>query len=123
MTGGRTAPRLAMVLAAGVLCGIVLAGSAHAQDDPAALNAEVERLYQAGKVPEATEIAKRSLAIGEKLLGPDHPDVATSINNLAVLYKAQARHAEARSPLLMSKFSDSVRPIGVGAVVPDSNAY
>ncbi len=29
---------------------------------------------------------KRSLAINEKALGPDHPDVAVSLNNLAALY-------------------------------------
>ncbi len=32
---------------------------------------------------------------GEKALGPDHSDVATSLNNLAVLYDAQGRYAEA----------------------------
>ena len=28
-------------------------------------------------------------------MGPDHPDVATSLNNLAWLYHAQGRYAEA----------------------------
>ena len=31
----------------------------------------------------------------EKALGPDHPDVAQSLNNLADLYSAQGRHADA----------------------------
>jgi len=31
----------------------------------------------------------------KKALGPDHPDVATSINNLAELYDNQGRYAEA----------------------------
>ena len=31
----------------------------------------------------------------EKALGPDHPEVATSLNNLAVLYSAQGKYAEA----------------------------
>jgi tetratricopeptide (TPR) repeat protein len=31
----------------------------------------------------------------EKALGPEHPNVATSLNNLAALYKAQGRYAEA----------------------------
>ncbi len=31
----------------------------------------------------------------EKALGPEHPDVATSLNNLAELYNAQGRYAEA----------------------------
>jgi len=34
------------------------------------------------------------LAIREKALGPDHPDVATSLNNLAELYRLQGRFAE-----------------------------
>jgi tetratricopeptide (TPR) repeat protein len=35
------------------------------------------------------------LAINKKALGPDHPDVAGSLNNLAELYRAQGRYAEA----------------------------
>ncbi len=30
-----------------------------------------------------------------KALGPDHPDVATTLRNLAALYKAQGKYAEA----------------------------
>ena len=38
---------------------------------------------------------KRSLAIREKALGPDHPDVALSLNNLAGLYRVTKREKEA----------------------------
>ena len=38
---------------------------------------------------------KRSLAIFERVLGPDHPDVAQALNNLAELYRAQGRYADA----------------------------
>jgi hypothetical protein len=38
---------------------------------------------------------KRSLAIREKVLGPEHPNVASSLNNLADLCRAQGRHADA----------------------------
>ncbi len=38
---------------------------------------------------------KRALAIREEALGPAHPDVALSLNNLAGLYDAQGRYAEA----------------------------
>jgi CHAT domain-containing protein/tetratricopeptide (TPR) repeat protein len=68
---------------------------AYAEDDLVALNAEVQRLYFAGKYVEATAIAKRLLAIREKALGLDHPDVATSLNNLGELYRLQGRFAEA----------------------------
>ncbi|CAM9878567.1 unnamed protein product, partial [Laminaria digitata] len=38
-----------------------------------------------GDYTEAGPLYKRSLAIKEKALGPEHPSVATSINNLAEL--------------------------------------
>ncbi len=34
-------------------------------------------------------------AIREQQLGANHPDVATSLNNLAYLYKSQGRYGEA----------------------------
>ena len=39
--------------------------------------------------------AAGALATFEKALGPEHPDVATSLNNLASLYYAQGKYAEA----------------------------
>jgi len=39
---------------------------------------------------------ERALAIGEKLQGPEHPDTATSLNNLAVQLQAQGDLAGAR---------------------------
>ena len=44
----------------------------------------------------AEPLFKRSLAISEKALGPDHPYVATSLENLAKLYRSTNRDAEAR---------------------------
>jgi tetratricopeptide (TPR) repeat protein len=38
---------------------------------------------------------KRSLAIWEKALGPDHPNVALSLENLADLYRNTKRNNEA----------------------------
>ncbi len=37
------------------------------------------------------------MAIREQALGPDHPSFATSLNNLALLYRAQDRFEEAES--------------------------
>src|SRR5262245_11043664 len=93
MIDGRVLRRLS----ASIVVGTVLASAAHAQatGDPAALNAEVLRLYRAGKYAEAIDIAKRVLATQEKALGPEHPDVGTSLNNLATLYRAQGRLDEA----------------------------
>jgi clan AA aspartic protease (TIGR02281 family) len=53
-------------------------------------------LYHAqGRYAEAEPLYRRSLEIMEKTLGPNHPDVATILNNLAELYREQGRYAEA----------------------------
>ena len=44
-------------------------------------------LQAQGKLEEAEEPTRRALAVWEKALGPDHPQVATGLNNLAVLLK------------------------------------
>ena len=52
-----------------------------------------------GRYAEAEPLHKRSLAIREKVLGPESPAVAQSLNTLAVVYRCQGRYAEAE-PLL-----------------------
>ncbi len=44
---------------------------------------------------EAELLCKRALAIKEEALGPNHPDVAVSLNNLAGLYHTLGRYKEA----------------------------
>ncbi|RJP18113.1 MAG: TIR domain-containing protein [Candidatus Omnitrophota bacterium] len=44
---------------------------------------------------EAEMLYRRALAIREKVLGGEHPDTATSLNNLAGLYNSQGRYEEA----------------------------
>ena len=46
-------------------------------------------------MPRRSHLQKRALAISEKARGSEHPAVGTSLNNLALLYKAQGRYAEA----------------------------
>ena len=50
-----------------------------------------------GRYGEAEPLYQRALAIVEQQLGPDHPDTATSLNNLAVLYESMGRYGEAES--------------------------
>ena len=40
---------------------------------------------------------RRALAIDEQSYGPDHPNVATDLNNLALLLKATNRLARGRA--------------------------
>ncbi|MEB3291352.1 MAG: CHAT domain-containing protein, partial [Leptolyngbya sp.] len=48
-----------------------------------------------GRYGEAEPLYQESLAIRRELLGDRHPNVATSLNNLALLYQAQGRYGEA----------------------------
>ena len=57
-------------------------------------------LYRAqGRYGEAEPLYQRALKIREKVLGPEHPDVAHSLNNLAALYHAQGRYGGGRAAL------------------------
>src|SRR5262245_51039434 len=87
---------LGIMVLAGLVWG-VLPGAAQSQksDNPVALVDKVLTLYRAGKYPEATKILERFLAIQEKALGPEHPDVAVTLDKLAALHQVQGRLAEA----------------------------
>jgi CHAT domain-containing protein/Tfp pilus assembly protein PilF len=75
-----------------------------AKDGPDSLDAAdvidalVESLLYAGKAtdPDARLLAGRAVAIREKTLGPEHPDLASSLNNLASLLYTVGDYAGAR---------------------------
>ncbi len=74
-------------------------------------------LYEAqGRYAEAEPLYQRSLAIVEKALGPEHPHVATSLNNLARLYRDQGHYAEAE-PLYQRSLE--IREKALGPEHPD----
>jgi CHAT domain-containing protein/Tfp pilus assembly protein PilF len=60
------------------------------------IHEEIIRLYGEGKYNEALPLAKRALAIDKKALGSNHPDVATDLNDLAVLYFHKGDYAKAK---------------------------
>ena len=68
-----------------------------------------------GKYTEAERL-QRSLAIREKVLGPEHPDVATALSNLAFLYYTQGRYAEVE-PLYQRSLA--IREKALGQEHPD----
>ncbi len=59
------------------------------------LTQEVASLYRNGQYDRAVVVAKKALEVAEKNAGPNHPDLATSLNNLALLYKDQGEYAQA----------------------------
>ncbi len=63
--------------------------------DPLYLNAHAEILWTLGRYSEAEPLYRRALAIDEKVLGREHPHVATSLNNLAFLLNKQGKYREA----------------------------
>ena len=81
------------------------------------LNQQVDELYQAGRYAEAIPLAEQALTIRETALGPDHPDTATSLNNLAFLYDSQGRYGEAE-PLYQRSLA--IRETALGPDHPDT---
>ena len=86
-------------------------------DDPDLLNQQVLQLYQAGKYQEAILIARQLLEICEKVSGPEHPDTATSLNNLATLYESMVDYAKAE-PLYQRALA--IREKALGPEHPDT---
>ena len=60
------------------------------------LNEAGEAFYYAALYDKAKPLFERALAIHEKVHGPNHPDVATSLNNLAMLYEAKGEYDQAK---------------------------
>jgi tetratricopeptide (TPR) repeat protein len=82
-----------------VLSSITLLNCSRDQgDDPAeakALDEQVDKLYQQGRYAEAIPLAIRALAIHEKALGPDHPNVAALYDSLGEDAKAEPLYKRA----------------------------
>ena len=70
-------------------------------------------LYKAqGRYGEAEPLLVRSLQICEQQLGPDHPNTAASLNNLAVSYCYENRFAEAE-PLFVRALAIQEKTLGL----------
>jgi CHAT domain-containing protein/tetratricopeptide (TPR) repeat protein len=61
------------------------------------LHTEFRGLYSAGKYDEALTLVERVLAIRERVLGPEHQDVAQVLNNLAVLFDDKGDYVKAEA--------------------------
>ena len=108
-----------VLLGAAVLAGAPRPAEAQPKAIPHALPlAEAERLTRGadklreeGTYDAALPLAERALTLREKALGPDHPDVATSLNTLAVLYIAKGDYARAE-PLALRGLAIREKALG-----------
>ena len=75
------------------------------------LNQEVMELYRTGKYDRAVVVAKKALEVAENNVGPNHPDVATSLNNLGLLYDTQGQYAQAE-PLYKRSLAIKEKALG-----------
>ena len=106
-----TAVLLATLLSVGTSVAVQAQGSEWER-----LNAEANSFYKQGRYDQAVVAEKKALQVAEQNVGPDHPDVATSLNNLAVLYQVQGQYAQAE-PLY--KRSLAIREKALGPDHPD----
>ena len=105
------------LIAALALCLFVTSiGLAQEEKSYKSLQQPMLKMLKQGQYAEATKIAEKSLESAEKTFGPDHPKIATSLTNLAELYRAQGKYIEAE-PLY--KRSLAIREKALGPEHPD----
>ena len=64
-------------------------------DNVDVLNRQVEKFFRDGNYRAAMTLAQWASVLAEKKFGPNHPTVAMTLTNLALLYARQGRYAEA----------------------------
>ncbi|WP_437902736.1 tetratricopeptide repeat protein [Sorangium sp. So ce327] len=75
------------------------------------LNRRAVELHKAGRYDEAIPLARRALDLRENALGPEHPDVAITLHNLAALLKAKGDYAAAE-PLFRRALAIQEKALG-----------
>ena len=61
------------------------------------LTEQVLDLYQTGEYEQGVEVATKALQVAESIYDPHHLNLATSLTNLATLYRVQGLEAEAEA--------------------------
>ncbi len=78
-------------------------------------------LRDTNRLAEAEPLYRRALAIWERSYGPDHPDVAKGLNNLAELLRATNRLGEAE-PLYRRALAIDERSHGPDQMSPPTSS-
>ena len=65
------------------------------QDNLKALNQRIYKLFDEGKYQEAIPLAEQVVVLTRRSRGPEHPDTATSLENLGQLYYCIGDYAKA----------------------------
>jgi tetratricopeptide (TPR) repeat protein len=80
-----------------LIAGAIAPGPAYAQSDDefVALNRQVHEMLQAGKYPEALQIAEHYVATARKRHGEEHPSYASALTSLGRVFQATNRLSEA----------------------------
>src|SRR5262249_11372141 len=99
-----------------LLFGNASLAAAQQVDEASDLNKKILELCTAARFADAIPLPQKVLAIREKALGRDHPDVAEPLNDLAVLYASQGRYADAE-PLYQRSLA--IREKALGRDHPD----
>lgn len=73
----------------------IVQGQTDTVEEAKRLHQQASDLYKQGKYTEALSLFQRSLTICEKVLGPEHPNTAGSVNNLANVYRDMGDYAHA----------------------------
>ena len=96
-----------------LLPGVIATNGPESVEAANVLDVLVESLWRGGKTsdPDARNMAEQAVAIKEKVLGPDHPDLATSLNNLALVYQPEGEYAKAE-PLYQRALAIRERALG-----------
>lgn len=96
----------AIPLAAQIVAELEKSGGPGSAAVASALNNEAELYSKLHRYPEAEALYKRSLAIRQAVLGPDHPDTQKSLSRLAEIY-----HAEGKDVLPAPQAQQQTQPV------------
>ena len=94
---------------------VLMAPSSYSQESErekaAILNQQMAELYKQKRFPEAVSVAEKVLSIKQKALGPEHPEVAQSLNNLGEIHRSLGNYLVAE-PLFKKALKIAEKALG-----------